>query len=159
MRNAWFGAVLLLVLLGFVPLVLTIERRLLFEFLNSFLVAFGVGIVIGFSKAFWQTLRMPLRSLDGGDALIGGVTLSWFGSLLVFAVLWTWRELGQPSEIADHWLGAFGRWLIVIGGGLHLAAAGAVDGRMPPRSYLHVGAWTAVGLAMIGALIVFRLDR
>jgi hypothetical protein len=70
---------------------------------------------------------------------------------LAFIMLWGYR-LTEDRWWLDAWPAGISRWIILLGGVFHLAAAGAIEGRVPPRAYVRAG--VIVGLAVAAALFL-----
>lgn len=125
-----------------------------FEILNALIVALAAGVAIGFARAARDVSKVPPSQFQPGDVLIVGIFLCWTGIFIVFCSLWSYRITDDPWYLTNS-IGALGRWLIVIGGCFHLAAAGAIDNRIPRRAYMRVG--MAVAAALFIALIMISL--
>lgn len=151
------ASVLAVGLVIYACLFLAFERQALFEVLNAAVVAVAVGVVVGFTSAAWRVLREPVSLLSAGDVLVLGVWLLWLGLIGAFLSLWVYRLTGDRW-----WLDApgtaFTRWLIFSGGVLHLAAVGAIEGRIPARSYVRAGIIAGFGVAFALFLISFGVE-
>jgi hypothetical protein len=141
----WFGIVF------FTLLFLAFDRPAYFELVNASVVAISVGVVVGFSKGAWTVARTDPRCQTAGDVLVMGVFLVWIGLAFAFVMLWGYR-LTEDRWWIDAWPAALSRWIILLGGVFHLAAAGAIDGKVPPRAYVRAG--VIVGLAVAAALFL-----
>jgi hypothetical protein len=128
------------------------ERPALFEILNAAVIAVAVGVVIGFSLAAWRVFWSPVVKMTGGDMLVLGVWLVWTGLVGAFLMLWVYRLTSDRFWLDAPWT-AFTRWLIFAGGVLHLAASGAIDGRIPARAYIRAGIIAGFGAAVALFLI------
>lgn len=150
--SSW-GALLLWAL--FIPALLLIERQTLFGLEDALIVSVGLGIAYGYAKAAYDCLQSPAGGRKAGDAMIVGTFGAWLFIAVIFGLLWYWRLSGKTSHAIDGALSAFGRWALVWFGVLLLAAPGAVDGRLPPRSYLRVGVFIFIGLGAFLATVSF----
>jgi uncharacterized membrane protein YczE len=137
----------------FIPFIFLFPRQELFEILNAIVFAVSFGILVGYAPGVWQSLKRPISSLRAGDALQIGVAIGWAATAVVFAILWYWRLVGKETDIIDHGISAFSRWMLLTAGFMHLAAAGSIDGMVPLKAYLRAGIYTAIGL-IIGALAI-----
>jgi hypothetical protein len=57
--------------------------------------------------------------------------------------------------MVDHPMVAFFIWVIATGYMIHLASAGAIDGQIPRASWIRLGAFVALGVALAGAAFWF----
>lgn len=141
----------------YVCLFLAFERQALFEILNAVVVSVAVGVVIGFLSAAWRVLWSPISHQTAGDVLVLGIWLLWLGLTGAFLSLWCFRLTGDRWWLDAPWV-AFTRWLIFGGGVLHLAAVGAIEGRIPARSYIRAGVVAGFGVAFALFLISFGVN-
>lgn len=153
-RIVWIG---LVIWLSILPIIHVVPTQELFEVENSLILAIFIGVLIGWFRAGLRVLPTHPRDMTGTDALILGVCTVCIGLTIIFANLWVWRVLDDPDivkvGIINHWTGAFGRWILITGGSLLLAASGAVDNTIPSRSYLVTGIWISLGIAFALVLI------
>jgi hypothetical protein len=152
----WLGLILWI---GFLPFIFLVPRQELFEMLNAIVFAIAAGVVVGYAPGVWQALKSDIRNLRSGDALQIGIAIGWVATAFVFGVLWWWRLSGKDSELIDHGLTAFSRWMLITAGFMHLAASGSVDGRVPLKSYLRAGIMTTVGIILGVVAITLAQDR
>jgi hypothetical protein len=141
----------------FIFLLVAFQRSAAFEVLNAMVVSVGVGVAMGFTIAAWHTLWAPVDSLSAGDVLVLGIWLLWIGLIGAFFSLWMFRLTDDHWWLNAEWTAAT-RWLIFCGGSLHLAAAGAIEGRIPRQSYVRAGVVTAFGVAFGLFLISFGVE-
>jgi hypothetical protein len=142
---------------AFLPIIWLAPARELFEVLNALIIAVSCGILFGFVRAARDIIPTRPSDLRGSDALILGIITVMAGLVIIFANLWVWRIFGgppaEPPAIINHWTGAFGRWMVVTGGAMLLVASGAIQGRIPPASYMRTGGWIALGIAAAGIMM------
>jgi hypothetical protein len=141
----------------FAFLLIAFQRSAAFEVLNAMVVAVGVGVTVGFTIAAWHTLWARLDLLSAGDVLVLGIWLLWIGLVGAFFSLWMFRLTDDHWWLNAEWTAAT-RWLIFCGGALHLAAAGAIEGRIPRKSYVRAGVIAAFGVAFGLFLISFGVE-
>jgi hypothetical protein len=141
--------------LGFLPVLYIFPRQELFEVLNAVVFCVAIGVLIGYAPGVWEALKKPLRHLHAGDALQIGIAIGWAATAIVFAVLWYWRLTGKQADIIDHGVTAFSRWMLTTAGFMHLAASGSINGLVPLRSYIKAGIYTAIGLFVGMATIMW----
>jgi hypothetical protein len=143
-----------LIVLGlFVLPAIFVPRQEFFEVLNAVLFSVGTGIVWAYRKEILESLKQPLGELSGGQILQLGIVLGWASSAIMFAILWYWRLTGRDLEVVDSMLNAFSRWVLILAGMLHLAAAGAIEGRVPGAAYVRSGKIVAFGM-IFGTLLI-----
>ncbi|WP_262027555.1 hypothetical protein [Microvirga sp. Mcv34] len=115
-------------------------------FLRSLLLIVSLAVAIAYSRPVLFALAH--HQYDRVIHLTLGITLGWIATLL--SSLWglIWRISGQPAWMLNNDIvGAF-FWLQFLAAVLHLTAPGAVDGKVPTRSWLLVGVTIAGGLGM-----------
>jgi hypothetical protein len=144
-------------LIIFACLIVAFERSAAFEVLNAMVVAVAVGVTVGFTIAAWHTLWADAHQLSAGDVLVLGIWLLWIGLIGAFFSLWMFRLTDDHWWLNAGWTAAT-RWFIFCGGALHLAAAGAIEGRIPRRSYVRAGVVAAFGVAFGLFLISFGVE-
>lgn len=158
----WFGFFL------FWATYLAFERPAYFELVNAAVVAMAIGIQVGFGRGAWRTAHTEPGKQTSGQVLILGIFIVWFGIALAFLCLWSYRLIRSTESLdvlpgwvlqflfklgdIDGWPAALSRWIILVGGVLHLAASGAIDGKVPARAYIRAG--VTVGLAVAAALFL-----
>lgn len=141
-------------LLLFGLLITALDLAAAFELMNAMICALSVGVVVSFSEGARDIVRLHPRYHKGGDILILGVFVLWNGLMLTFIFLWGWRVTGDPWYLNNPWV-AFSRWLIVIGGCMHMAAGGAVGGMVPSRAYVRAG--VIAGFGVLVAMLLLTL--
>lgn len=139
---------------AFIPVVLFVDRQVAYSLVNAVAASVAVGIVVGYSRDVWESLKLPVSELTAGDALQIGIFINWSAAAIIHTTLFWWRVTGKIDDsLIDSSLGLIGRYLLVTSGFLHLLAANSIEGRIPKVSYLRVGWWTAAGLlAGFGAI-------
>jgi len=140
--------------IAFWPVALNIERLLLFEIMNALSVAIGFGVMVGFAPGVIEALRAGRRLTDG-HLLVLGVAVVW-GSIVVRQFhQWMWRLSGKPESWEESLVLAFAIWMTLTAGLLHMCATEVIDGSMPRRGWVRVGAIIAAGIAMAMIAYVF----
>jgi hypothetical protein len=160
MINLKAGHMALAVALGcvfFACLFVAFQRPALFEVLNAMVVAVGAGVTISFTIPALRVLRSPPEELTAGRVLVLGIWLLWIGIVIAFYSLWRFRLDGDHYWLNAGWT-ATTRWFIFCGGALHLAAAGAIDRRIPALAYVRAGVVAAFGVAFGLFLISFGIE-
>lgn len=142
-------------LLAFFPPWWLLRPRAAFEILNSLLVACAFGVWVAYVKGLVDALREMPHKRTAGDYLVIGIMLESTGLIMIFANLWWFRVSGGDVAILNNWSAGFGRWTVFIGAMFHLAAARAVEGRVPDTAFLKAGIWAAFGV--LGALVLLGL--
>jgi hypothetical protein len=151
-----------------------VDRKDYFEIVNSTGVALAVGVVIAFGPGAWRALQKAPRDQTAGDVLITGIFILWSGILLSLIFLWLYRISGtqgwvritqlihaewlQHVDWLNGWSTALSRWIILLGGILHLSASGAIEKRVPARAYVYAGVVAALGVGVAMFLISFGID-
>jgi len=138
---------------GFLPFLFLFPRQELFEIMNAVIFSVAIGIIVGYSPGVWISMHRPLHEIRAGDALQIGIVIGWTATAIAFSVLWYWRLTGKETSAIDHGIAAFSRWMLTTAGFLHLAAAGAIDGLVPLKSYIKAGIYTGIGV-FIGVLVI-----
>lgn len=152
LRSASFWCGLALWALFF-PIAAYLERQELFGLLDSLIVSVGCGVMVAYGKAAADKISVPLTKHRSGDAIILSIFIGALGITAAFGMLWFWRLSGKTSGIIDSLAAAFPRWVIMTSGMLALAASGAIDGKVPLRSYVKAGIWVALGVALFLAIV------
>lgn len=102
----------------------------------------AIGVAIGFGLSLLRVLRTPWPGMTG--TIVLGIFLSWFGTAgSAFWVL-IWALAGRPDWMILSNINGFFIYINLIGGMLHLTAYNAIDGQIPPKGWVKIGA--AVGL-------------
>lgn len=142
----------------FIPMAYLLERQALFEVMDGIIISLGAGIVFSYGPATLQRLSVPLREHETADLLIIGVFTGALGAGLSFGLLGAWRLAGQPDDYIINWtVTAFPRWILVTSGAMLLTASNAIQGRVPPRSYLKTGVYIAAGVGLALAAIGYAV--
>ncbi len=134
-------------LLVFTPMVHFSPTKQFFEILNSLACAASMGVMIGFGRSYWYSGMKRPTDLMGRDVLLQGIFYIALGLFISFFMLWLWRINDKPPGLEDHWVVAWGRGFLILGGLFCLTAVNAIDGSIPRRSWLITGAWIGAGLA------------
>lgn len=137
---------------GFLPL-LFLPTAYMFDLVNALTVAVGVGVLAAYGPGVWRSYQQD--EWGGGHYLVLGIAVTWIATTLRHMWNWAWRFAGKPDAMIDHPAVAFLVFLAMLGGTLHLAASGAIDGDIPRRNWLRLGIALAVGLALAFIVIVF----
>lgn len=134
------------VLGAFIPIALILPTRLLFDLMNAVAVSIGVGVVAAYFAGAWRWTKTSRST--GSNLLILGIMATWLAATGRLVGIWTWRGLGQPAGFLDHPIFAFGIYLFILGGALHLTASNETDNAIPPLNWLLLGLFVAVGVLL-----------
>ena len=107
-------------------------------------VSLGVGVTVAYFPIvarfrLWSVLRV-------GEVLSLGIFVAWAAQIL-FGLLTLYAQMGYGQ--LPSWVIAVTSLVSIFSGVLHLAAARAVDGRIPLISWMRAGSWAAVGTATV----------
>lgn len=109
----------------------------------------SVAVLTAYGKFAFEAIteRRPSRE----DHLLLGITLAWLGVFLRASFVLAWRAnlLGPPpTEVLESdWITSF-NFMIFLGGVLHVTAPGSLDGRIPRRNLIILGAAIGAGVAL-----------
>lgn len=153
-RTLWWS---MLAWLGFIPLAVFLDRDSLFDLMYGLATAIGIGVLISYLPGIVVAIKAPQPS--GAMLLVLGIACSW--SATAGRTIWSWvyRFLDKPAGMIDHWSLAFLVWVIFWGGVLHMSAKDAIDGQIPRRSWIKVGAIVAIAIATMVVLGVLYDNR
>lgn len=140
---------------AFVPLWWFLPTTYLFDLVNALTVSVGAGVLFAYAPGIWRSFAM--KRWTGGNFLVVGIAAAWASMTMRHLWNWAWRYFGKPDAMIDHPLVAFTVWLAMMGGFLHLAAGGAIDGDIPRENWLRAGAYIALGLAL-GSVVIIWLE-
>jgi hypothetical protein len=146
---------LLLVCFAFFPLLLFAERQDFFEGLNAICMALGAGVLFGYGRASWKTMRAPIHSVKPEELLVVGIVVCSFSVVGIFGGLWLWRALHKPDYIIDSGLFAFTRYLFAFGAFTVLVSAQSNNGSVNGNAYGKAG--LVVAGAVLAAAILISL--
>jgi hypothetical protein len=150
-RRFWIG---LGAVAGFLPLVL-LPKAYLFDTVNALTVAVGAGVLVAYAPGICRSLEESRWT--GTHYLVLGIFLTWIATATRHLWNWVWRYLGKPPDMIEHPFVAFLVWVTFMGGILHLAARGAIDGRIPRENWIRLGIVVAIGIAT-GLLVIIFLE-
>jgi hypothetical protein len=138
---------------AFMLAALFVPHRTLMQFLNMATLSVAVAIVITYSPAWAATLLK--KRLNGEDALSLGIGCTWLAE--IGQRLWSiiWRGLDQPGWMTDSYVLPLLLTLNFLGGVQHITAPGAVDGVVPRRNWIILGAAVGVATFLFLALLWF----
>jgi hypothetical protein len=131
-----------------------IDLNAAFEVINAIAMATSLGVTVAWLPLAIHSVRKNIRELRSDDVLFIGVELLSANGFIIFSLLWLYRLTENPYW-RDHELAFVARVGVALGFVMFLAASRAIDGEIPPKSYLRVGAYVAVGV--IAAIILITL--
>jgi hypothetical protein len=131
-----------------------IDLNAAFEVVNAIAMATSLGVAVAWLPLSVHSIRKHIRELRSDDVLFIGVELLAINGFIIFSLLWLYRLTEDPYW-RDHELAFVARVGVALGFVMFLAASRAIDGEIPPKSYLRVGAYVAVGV--IAAIILITL--
>lgn len=125
----------------------------LLEGLHAVRIAVCAVVVVAYAPVCLEALA--LGRIGRVEQLSLGITVGW-GALLLQG-LWSllWRLAGRPAWMVDSDLDGFLVWVTILGAVLHVTAPGAVDGRVPRRTWIVTGLAFGAGL-LAAALLLLR---
>jgi hypothetical protein len=135
-----------------------IDLNIAFEIINAVAMATSLGVAVAWLPLAVHSIRRSLHELRSDDALFIGVELLAFNGFIIFTLLWIYRLTESPYW-RDHEIAFVARVGIALGFMLFLAASRAIDGEIPPKSYLRVGAYVAGGVIVAVILITLGYHR
>ena len=123
--------------------------------LNGLLFAVGCGVCVAFFATMWEAMRAARPRAD--QILVAGIWWSWLA--VVEQRVWSmvWRGLGTPLWLANSDLTTHFVSLALLAGLMHLAGPEAIDGRVPARHWVRIGAIAAGGIALVMVLAILGL--
>ena len=125
-------------------------------FMNAILLLVAISVLIAYFKPICYAVATG--KIDRIDYLIMGVVLSWLSTIL--NRLWStiYRSTGQPSWMFESDVLGYFIWMAIIGGILHLAAPGAIDGKVPTKNWIRVGVAVSGGIGLAMVLLWLRFS-
>jgi membrane protease YdiL (CAAX protease family) len=144
---------LALVVLLFVPFVAFIPRQSFFEGLNAICMAVAAGVMVGYGKPAWTTMRLPIHKVDSAELLVVGIVVCSLAIVGIFGGLWLWRALDKPDYVIDSVEFAFTRWLFAFGAFTVLVSAQSSNGAVNGRAYGKAGLVVAAAVFVAATLI------
>lgn len=121
----------------------------LIEALRILQVSVAVAVVISYMGPALDAVRSERVNLVQQLSL--GISLGFLSLALTGGWFTLWRLAGQPQWMPNSDINGFFIWLSILAGALHLTAPGAIDGRIPPRN------WVWLGAAVGGAVLLFLI--
>jgi hypothetical protein len=149
--TVWFS--LALVLLLFVPFAVLVPREPLFEGLNAVCMSIAAGVMIGYGRPAWRTMRLPIHAVDSAELLVVGIVICSFAIVGVFGAQWLWRAMDKPDFIIDSIPVAFTRWMLAFGAFTVLVSAQSSNGAVNSRAYAKAGLVVAAAVLAAATLI------
>lgn len=141
--------VALWLLVGFI-LTLVVPPNDLFEFASAATLCVGLGVVVAYFPRTMQILREGVR--NGGDILTLGIWIGWVGMIMARAHALAFQWMSKPAWMLEWNMRTFPVSIILLAGVFHLAGPEAIQGRVPKREWLKIGAIVAGGaLILVGA--------
>lgn len=116
----------------------------LFYLTNSLVMCLAGGILVAYYPGIKDALVR--RDVSGGHWLILGIAVTWLTTMGRIGWGWMWRVLGYPEWMFNNSFLAFLTWMLATGGMLHLIAQDAIDGQIPRRNWVRLGALASAGL-------------
>ena len=132
-----------------VPLVATPH---LFDLVNALSASIGIGVIVAYSRGIYDALTTKNRV--GGHYLILGIACTWLGASIRTIYNWIWRWLDKPEGMIDHPFVAFMMFVVFTGGALHLTAQNAIEGCIPRKNWIVLGAIVSASLFMTFTLAI-----
>lgn len=154
-RNRIFLAVVA-AWLAYWPVTLIADRSVLLEAVSGMIAAISAGIVCAYAPGAWSVLRLRPYKLTGADLLLLGVVVVQFSITLLFIWSWSYRLLGGPDWMVDHYFRGWVIYLLFIGNVLHLLAWDTDEKNhiLPTKSWVHIGSLVAIGLGLAVLLML-----
>jgi hypothetical protein len=129
-----------------------VDLNVAFELINAVIMASSGGVAIAWFPLAVNSARKHLFEVQSDDALYIGIEILSLASFLLFLMLWIFR-LTEQDYWRNHELAFAGRVGMAIGFLMFLSTAKAIEGSIPPKSYLKVGGYVAFGLMVAVGLI------
>lgn len=153
-RERWSVAHSALITIAlFLILVVMIPNYVMVLGLNILVLAVSVAVIVTYAPAWWRIL-MTQRRLDGPAALSLGIGASWAGELAFRTYSFIWRMLDQPEWLTESPFVPAILTLTFLAGVLDVTAPGAVDGVVPRKNWITLGAVAGVSAFTFCTLIV-----
>ncbi len=137
----------------FVGVAALIPQRELMRFLNIYTLSVAIAVVVTFAPIWLNTLAKRVNDVGGGEMLSLGIGCTWTSEIGQRIWSLVWRGFAQPEWMTTNYSLPFLLWLCVLGGVQHLTSPGAVDGIVPARNWIVLGA--AIGTATLVTLLWF----
>lgn len=129
---------------------LLLAQRPLMQIINIGTLSVSVAVVTTYLPVWIRTLCKT--TLDGPEALSLGIGCTWISE--IGQRLWSiaWRGLEQPFWMTQSPLLPLLLYLTLIGGIQHITAPGVINGVIPTRNWIALGA--SAGLATLLTLLL-----
>lgn len=135
-----------------------IDLNAAFEVVNAVAMATSMGVAVAWFPLAIHSMRRKLSELRSDELLYIAVELIAAKGFILFFLLWMFRLTEDPYW-RDHELAFIARVGVTIGFVMLLTASRAIDGKIPPKSYLMVGGYVAFGVIVAATLITFGYHR
>lgn len=128
----------------------------LIEYLRIMQASVAVAVVIAYAPSAFDAVRKKRPNM--ADQVSMGISLGFLS--LMGSGLWflLWRLSGKPDWMLDSWLAALLIFASIIAGVLHLSAPGAINGVIPKRNFVWLGAAVGLGSLLFLTVMVFEPD-
>lgn len=130
-----------------------VPQRIMMQVLNICVMSVSVAVLVTYMPIWIRTLCKP--RMDGPEALSLGIGCTWVAEIgqRIWSILW--RGLDQPFWMTQSMILPFLLFLTVIGGVQHITAPGVINGELPARNWIALGA--SAGIAtLLTLLLVWR---
>ena len=123
---------------------------------DGVLVCTAFGVMTAFSPSAWRIVQGK-DSLNVAGWLTLGIWATWFSCVL--AVVWSagWRLSGHGTSFGEGGLRAYFRFAAIYGAVCHLLAPGAINGQVPQRRFMALGAFIA-GVMLVCLLVIYAAN-
>jgi hypothetical protein len=152
-RNTTLWVILAAVGLLFIPAVIFIERRELFEALNAVCIAASVGVCVGYASSTWRAIRMPPHQMTAAHLVIVAAFLICMSLAIVFAGQYAWRAMDKPDWVIDSWPVALSRWTLAGGLVIYLATNYSRNGEIVVGAYRRTAILVALAVLIASILV------
>lgn len=130
--------------------------KLLTEMARIIHLSVALAVLVSYGKV--GVMAMFKHHQSGHDILAMGITFSFASHFLYGVWMLIWRLAGQPPWVINSDMTAFLVALATVAGLCYLAAPGSIDGHVPPRNRIMIGAATGVGFLLVTFTMLYPVD-
>lgn len=147
-------AILILWHVGWGALALATNAPPLIEFLNFLLLSCAIGALVTFFTRMWAALFSP--NPRPGDIVSFAIWWGWFAWVETRLLSLIWRYLDKPDALIDSDLTTHTIAIALLAALGHIAGPEAIEGRVPTKEWVRIGAFVAAGLSVFVCLVFVR---
>jgi hypothetical protein len=152
-KNTTILAIVAIWWLLFIPLTYFLSVFDLLEIVNAICMAGSLGFCIGYAKAFWNAIRLPVHVMTTAHLFVTGAFIMHFASMQFFGSLFAWRILGRPEWLINSYPIAFARWEMASGIMIMMATSFSKHGDLSPGAYGKVAVFIS-GVVFLAASVL-----